>query len=79
MARYRELDFIETIEGKPLTRDEAAEIAEWIRNDRANRSSANRERLEAEALTLLPADRTLLVHRLIDTIASAAHTSGSTS
>jgi hypothetical protein len=46
MARMPELDFIEVIEGKPLTREEADEIRELIRKCREARSKANVDQIE---------------------------------
>lgn len=72
MGRMPELDFIDNIEGKPLTREEAAEISEWIHRHKSEAALAGaaRERIEAEALALPAAERNQLVHRLVASLAA---------
>ena len=72
MGRMPELDFIEVIESKPLTREEAAELSEIIRKDREARvkASAARAKLEAKALALPSEERTQLAYQLLSSLAS---------
>ena len=66
MGRMPELDFIDFIQSKPLTREEAAEISEYIRKDRESREKARiaREKLGAKALMLPCSERTQLAYQL---------------
>ena len=72
MSRMPELDFIEVIQSKPLTPEEAAEISAFIRKGREARAKAKaaREKLEAKALALPPAERKQLAYRLISSLAA---------
>ena len=72
MGRMPELDFIEFIESKPLTRAEVAEIRELIRKDQeaGTKARAAREKLEAKALVLPSAERTQLAYQLLSSLAA---------
>lgn len=52
----------------------ASAASECLPKDRESNACATRERIEAEALSLPAAERTLLVHRLVDSLTTLART-----
>ena len=72
MGRMPELDFIESIQSKPLTTKDVADIQEFIRRDREARAKtrAAREKLEAKALALPSPERTQLAYQLLSSLAA---------
>jgi|GEM_PF-5920968 len=69
MGLIREPDGVDfVICSRPLTPEGAAEITAFIQQSRERRSKELRELLEAFSLSLTPADRAELAHRLIDSL-----------